>query len=97
MSTKRHFKTSHNHALFHVTDWFPTLLNLAGVKDVTTNERFALDGRDFSSFFAPKKEIVEAVEERTRFVIGVRHYFRQDSMGMFHQISQKLNVKVKTG
>jgi len=80
MSTKRHFKTRQNHALFHVTDWFPTLLSLAGVKGAKRNERFALDGRDFSSFFAPKEATVEAVEERKRFVIGVRHAFRRDSM-----------------
>ena len=83
MSTKRHFKTRQNHALFHVTDWFPTLLSLAGVKGAKRNERFALDGRDFSSFFASKEATVVAVEERKRFVIGVRHHFREDSMGMF--------------
>ena len=84
MSTKRHFKQRRQNALFHVTDWFPTLLNLAGVSGTTTNERFALDGRDFSSFFAPKEEEVATdvvVEERTRFIIGVRHYFQRSTKG----------------
>ena len=59
MSTKHFFKQRVNKKLVHVTDWFPTLLNMAGVPAKTHNDKFPLDGQDISSYLAPKNSTVE--------------------------------------
>ena len=71
MSTKHFFKQRVNKKLVHVTDWFPTILNMAGISAKTHNERFALDGQDITSYLAPKNSTVK--EEGLRSSNYVSH------------------------
>ena len=73
MSTKRTFEKNVNKELFHVTDWFPTLLSMGGVSSPAQNDRFEVDGRDFSGFFDDEKP---NPEPREKFIVGVLHYMR---------------------
>ena len=71
MSTKRKFPTKQNNQLFHIVDWFPTLLTLAGVSIPEKNDIFELDGRDFSNYFSTSSD---AKGPRNNMIVGVRHY-----------------------
>ena len=75
MSTKRTFEKKVNKELFHVTDWFPTLLSMGGISSPAKNDKFDIDGRDYSSYFDDGKT---NSEPREKFIVGVYHYVRQN-------------------
>ena len=71
MSTKNFFKQRMNKKLVHVTDWFPTILKMAGVSPKTHNKRFELDGQDISSYFVPKNSTVEEWGKNARLTVTI--------------------------
>ena len=54
-STKRTFATRQTDKLFHVTDWFSTILGLGKVKVPQMNDKYPVDGLDFSGDFGEDK------------------------------------------
>ena len=55
-STKRTFPKQSSDKMFHVTDWFPTILSLGKVPVPVKNYKWNIDGMDFSGDFGEDKE-----------------------------------------
>ena len=54
-STQRKFENRQIGKLFHITDWFSTILGLGSIDIPVSNNKLPLDSLDFSGLFGQKR------------------------------------------
>ena len=54
-STQRKFENRQIEKLFHITDWFSTILGLGGIDIPASNNKLSLDSLDFSGLLGQKR------------------------------------------
>jgi arylsulfatase A-like enzyme len=81
-STKQKFPRKRVNSIFHIIDWFPTILNFAGFKKT---EFLEIDG--VNQMFALKHKYYK--NPRKNFIYGVLNEFKTETKGIYHIVVTK--------